>query len=339
MTKSISFFTCLLIAVLFSACDNTINLAADWKDIPVVYAILDGSQPTQYVRLEKAFLDPEKSAVVVAQIPDSLYYDPAVVSVFLVNKRTGKSAILTRFDGTNEGFPRKPGIFANQPNWLYRVATSELGTLIGGDSIRVEVKRNDTNLPEVVATTRIPDKMEVKVADKFICKPSKDNTFSWEGDANALMFNAFFIIPTRRLDNMNQVISRDTVIWQVANNVERGTAQTAKGFVTAVTVPSIGFYEALAAKLTPITNADYRLFEKPSLLVIGGGREINEFQVSAAASSGVSGAEAVPIYTNVTNGLGLVTAINQNTGAQILIESATIDSVRVHPLTKDLKLN
>lgn len=78
------------------------------------------------------------------------------------------------------------------------------------------------------------------------------------------------------------------------------------------------------------------MFDRSSVLVVGGGKEIRDFQVSAIASSGVSGAESIPTYTNVTNGLGLVSAVNRNVANSYVIKFSTVDSVKVHPLTKNL---
>jgi hypothetical protein len=334
------FFAALVASFCLAACDNTIKLAAPWKDIPVVYAIFDGSQPTQYVRLEKAFLDPEASAVTVAQIPDSLYYPESAVIVSMTNERSGKTVQLTRIDGDLAGIPRKSGIFANKPNWLYKAATSDLGGLLKGDKVRVEVRRNDSTLPTVVATTIIPDAMQITIPaqtpGELACPPSNINNFEWESDSNGVLFNTTVYIATRRLNSQNQVLSRDTVTWKVGENVERGNSSGANKFRSSTKSPAIGFYEALNKQLTPPGANEFRLFDRTRILVVGGGKEIREFQVSANAASGVSGAESIPVFTNVQNGLGLVTAINQSNVNQFQIKFSTIDSVKVHPLTKNL---
>jgi hypothetical protein len=333
------FLAALMACFFLAACDNELKLAAPWKDIPVVYAMFDGSKLTQYVRLEKAFLDPNASAVQVAQIPDSLYYPESDVSVFVKNERTGKQVQLTRFDGNLEGIPRKSGIFANQPNWLYKVATSDLGGIQKGDVLRVEVKRNDANLPAVIATTTIPDAMAITTPGantEFVSLPSLINTFEWESDSNGVLFNTTVFIASRRLNSQNVVQSLDTVKWVVGENVERGNASGTNRFRTNTKSPSIGFYEALNKGLSAPNPGEFRLFDRVRVLVVGGGKEIREFQVSSNAASGVSGAESIPVFTNVQNGLGLVTAINQSLPNAYPIKFSTVDSVKVHPLTKNL---
>ena len=86
----------LLIAFLigglftFSACDNEIDLVAEWKSIPVVYGLINVQDTAHYLRIEKAFLDPSVGAPTLAQIPDSLYYDNILVQI----ERTGATTDL-----------------------------------------------------------------------------------------------------------------------------------------------------------------------------------------------------------------------------------------------------
>jgi len=97
------FLFAILITVSCFACSNELNVAAEWKNIPVIYAFVDASQEINYFRVEKAFLDPDISGETIAQIPDSLYYGPEVL-VRLTNTRNDKSVILERVNMEDEGF-------------------------------------------------------------------------------------------------------------------------------------------------------------------------------------------------------------------------------------------
>ena len=66
-------------ALLFTACDNELELIEDWKDIPIVYAILDPADTAHYIRVEKAFVDNEISGFELAGNPDSIYYENITV--------------------------------------------------------------------------------------------------------------------------------------------------------------------------------------------------------------------------------------------------------------------
>jgi len=100
---------CSLLVFLLSACDNELNVIEDRKDIPVVYGFLTASDTAQYIRLEKAFVDPTTSALDLAKIPDSLYYDDELVTVEITDEDTDETYRLVRVDGNNEGYVRDEG--------------------------------------------------------------------------------------------------------------------------------------------------------------------------------------------------------------------------------------
>ena len=59
----------VLAAFLLTACSNDLEVAAPWKDIPVVWGMISRSDTAHYVRVEKAFLDPAVPAGTIAISP------------------------------------------------------------------------------------------------------------------------------------------------------------------------------------------------------------------------------------------------------------------------------
>ncbi len=112
-----SFFRFLLVLGLsfgMSACDNEVDINADWKEIMVVYGLLDPLDSVQYIKINKAFLNEDESAYKIAQNPDSLFLKDARVTLLHIN--SGKLIELQR---VNE-VPKDSGIFATNPNYLYK---------------------------------------------------------------------------------------------------------------------------------------------------------------------------------------------------------------------------
>ena len=72
----------LFTSSLFTSCSTDVNVIADYKEIAVVYGLLDVSQPIQYVKINKAFLG-KGDAFAMAQEPDSTNFNPADMSVIL----------------------------------------------------------------------------------------------------------------------------------------------------------------------------------------------------------------------------------------------------------------
>lgn len=68
----------LAVSAIFS-CKNEVKVNANWKEIIVVYGLLDPIDTVQFIRVEKAFLDEKTGALEIAKIADSLYLDSAEV--------------------------------------------------------------------------------------------------------------------------------------------------------------------------------------------------------------------------------------------------------------------
>lgn len=103
-----------LLVICFSlwSCNNEIKIAAPWKETIVVYGLLDPAASVNYIRIQKAFLDPEGNAFQFVQINDSIY--PTNLEVKLFVRKNG-AIIDTLFpqlvNGDNEGIKKDTGLF------------------------------------------------------------------------------------------------------------------------------------------------------------------------------------------------------------------------------------
>lgn len=90
--KKLFLFLSLLAAVLgFNACSTDVELYADYKDIPVIYGLLDASQDTNIIRINRAFSgnnDHPINANEVALIADSCNYQ-GKLKAYLLKYRKG----------------------------------------------------------------------------------------------------------------------------------------------------------------------------------------------------------------------------------------------------------
>ena len=60
----------LISLTLLTRCSNDVDINAEYKDIVIVYGLLDPNQDTTYLKINKAFLG-EDNALTMAQIKDS----------------------------------------------------------------------------------------------------------------------------------------------------------------------------------------------------------------------------------------------------------------------------
>lgn len=328
---------------LLSACSNDFDVTAPWKEIPVVYAILSPQDTAYYIRVEKAFLDPEKSSLEVAQIADSLYYPENAIAVWLERSENQQRVQLQRVDGALEGYPREAGVFAGQPNWLYKVKPGGGFALEPGKDYRLVIVRADGKA-DVTAVTTVPKDFIVLKPNLMDVIPviaftenAPGTPISCRTDINGYFFNFTFIV--RYYDkNLNGTIaSTHELVWKAATNVERDEMPSGNGlYNVSVNLPRNSFYNFLAQHMQKPGPNLYREFKNCDLIIDGGGKEIKEYLETAQANSGLTGAETFPNYTNISEGYGIFTSKSRTIAENIRIDIKTVDSMNVSSITDTL---
>ena len=100
--------------ILFNRCSNDVDINASYKDIVIVYGLLDPADDTTYLKINKAFLGDE-NALIMAQIEDSSeFVEKLVVNVWAEDNID----MVYTFD-TITIDDKDPGIFYNPYQVLY----------------------------------------------------------------------------------------------------------------------------------------------------------------------------------------------------------------------------
>lgn len=330
--KNNLFFAFLLSTLLWSACSNDFDVTAPWKDIPVVYGLLDLDADVHYIRLEKAFLDPDRSALADAQIVDSLYYDNATVQ--LIRKSNDQAFTMTRVDGndSNVGLTREVGIFAQAPNWLYRVSGSQID-LQEGEEIEISIDRGN-GLPLVTALTTIqgPMKKVAPFGNNFDFVPNFPTSISWAASEEAKIFDIKLVINYAEFprDAPDQV-EQKSLEWIWAKGI------TFDVFSNSYKIEREGieFYSVLASSLADDPNID-RIFIDMDLIVESGGTELERYINVALANTGITGSQELPSYSNMSEGMGIFSTQSTLTVKGMLLSTGTRDTLANGPITKHL---
>ncbi len=322
------------LAILFSACDNELVVTDKWKDIPVVWGIISKSDTALYIRVEKAFLDPTTSALSIAQIPDSLYYDNAVVQLKRIS--SGQVYTLQRVDGASEGYPRDTfqtsnpdsmGIFASSPNYLYKIRGNEISLAIG-EKYQFILTRND-HTDKVTAETIILPKPVLRVPSPGSLCSFKQNslfTFDWNPITDAGIFDLHAIFHyNEKTPGTNNIFQPKSFDWVVARNLTEDIYK----------VDGVEFYNAVAAHIEEDINATRR-FDSLDIVVWCAGQELGEFIKIMQANSGITATQDIPSYTNLSEGIGIFTSRNLSNYTGFGLTNATLDSLNHGSITGHL---
>lgn len=109
----------LLITGLVSSCNNDLDVIDDYKETTVVYALLNFRDTTQYVRVEKAFLG-EGNAYLMAQVSDSIYPDTSNFILSLQKVMNGAAMDSFIYFTPVTGIVKDEGLFTNYPHVVYK---------------------------------------------------------------------------------------------------------------------------------------------------------------------------------------------------------------------------
>ena len=321
------FWICASILFVIFSCDNTLDLNADWKDIPVVYGLLSASDQSQYIRIEKAFLDPATPAPDVALISDSIYYSNLEVS--LLNTDNNELYSLTEIDGAADGFPRGQGAFASMPNILYKIASSELN-ISPGQNLELQINRGEgTSL--VRATTKVIDTV-------LISQPSSRINFSYTSNFRIQWFpkstgnepsvydvGLIFRYDEEIADVPDSPVEEKSIYWLIAKNVDE----------TEILKSGKEFYIFLDNNLEANSNIR-RTFRSIEVVVDAGGEEILNYARVGQANLGITASQEIPFYTNISEGRGIFSSRNRKIKPGILLTEVAKDSLVNGTFTKDL---
>lgn len=318
-------FGLILGVVLFTSCDNELVVVDNWKDIPIVWGFLSKSDTAHYIRVEKAFLDPTTSAFTIAQIPDSLYYENATVTLRRI--ATNQTFTLTRVDGNLEGYPLEEGVFADAPNYLYKVKANQIN-LVAGEKYEFSLVRNEIVNPVTAETIILPAPvLRVPSSGTLLSfRQGVNFTFSWNDIPDAGLFDLHMRFNyTERSPTTGNVYIPQTIEWTVAQGLIESNYK----------MDGAEFYNSLNAYIADDPQAT-RQIGTVDIIVWCGGKEIEEYINVTLANTGITSTQDIPEYTNLSEGKGLFSSRNVSYNNGFGLTNTTQDSIRNGSITEHL---
>jgi len=328
----------ILAAFSLNACDNEVDLIADYKDITIVYGFMDQTQDTQWVRVQKAFLG-EGNALLFALEPDSNFYGAEQVDVIVLRRNSNNEVVdSTLLPKTAYHKPRNEGIFLSSPNFLYPYAQPV------DQNFRYElVIRNRNSGKETRGFTRITRK-------PLITNPPNSNAIiNFEQNAALPGSNPVYNFEWLKSDNV--VAYQFSLIFNYEEFPTANPAQiTLKSFTTLSSVfnpfrdePTANnirypyskrdFYNAVVANIQE-DPARSRRFRNLGIMVHGANQDFFDYYEINRPSPSI--VQKTNDFTNIDNGLGLFASRVSVGITGIRLHQNTIDSLRAGQFTNRL---
>ena len=346
----------------FAACSTKFNTAAPYKNITVIYGLLDQADTAHYIRIQKAFLDNNKSALTMAQVADSNFYANLNVKIERINSGSGigngvhDTIHLNRVDLDLEGYPKQPGVFFTSPNYAYKFK----GVLDPTYTYRIVVSNPVTGEVDSAETPIIVD----NDASVFNIGDLDDSNKKRAGldfysviinNNNVLDINGSYTAPNGfSFEGLNTPVELAELIirfnWVDSNITNQ--AKTAHyydydlGFQVPVkgifdySINNIDLFSAIKAGMGTAPANTIRLIDKCTLFAYYSTHDYHVYEnLAQTAGTGLTGSEIEPLYTNIqgANVLGLYTSKAVRSGT-IGITLRTVDSLIASPILQGTNL-
>ncbi|HUM46056.1 MAG TPA: hypothetical protein PLD84_03945 [Chitinophagales bacterium] len=323
-----------LVSTFLYSCKTDFDVTSDWEDIAIVYGLLDPTDTAQYIKINKAFLDKSVSALVIAQNPDSLYYQNITVQLQQFQNSVLKKTIdLVKVDGNLEGFVKDTGIFANSPNFLYK--TAEL--LDQNSSYHLLITESD-NGKVISAVTEIINDFAVlrpTSSQKVNFFPGDNYNGQFVSAKDGKIYGLIVRFNYREVNSADPSIFTDKYIdWEIFTNKRSNT--TAGGQTMDYDISGDGFYSFVNSQLQDDATI-YRQALDFDFMFSVGGETLDTYNQVAIAQQGLTSGNIQPEYTNVENGLGLFSSRFYKTIFNVPIDDHTIDTLACSEVTRHLR--
>lgn len=329
----IIFFAGVLLLSQYS-CKNDLDINADWKDVTVVFGLLNQNDSIHYIKVSKAFLG-EGDALSFAQVYDSLYYDDNVDVQMEEYVNGNLIKTITLRDTT--GIEKEPGIFAypNQKLYYTRAVlnpTAEYILLVTNNTTGNVAYANTSLVRGFQLTRPLPTENVFGWVPLNLSYP-----FQWKTGANGRLYE--FIIRfhygekqlSAPFDSVGKYID-----WNLGRLRSIGINQ---GADMGLSLETQRFYQFLNAfipeynGLIPAQNVERSVGRMDVIFNIASDEFTTFLDVNQPSNTIV---QEKPRYTNVENGIGLFASRTNFIKPNISLSVFTIDEIKNNPLTSNL---
>jgi hypothetical protein len=318
----------LLLPLAFS-CNNKLTVTADWKDITVVYGLLNQNDSVHYVKITKAFLG-EGNALVFAKEPDSSNY-PDKLDVRM-EEWNGQTLVKTFTFDTVTLTNKEAGdsIFYFPDQLMYRT----FGKLNQDCTYKFFIHNKATN-KDVTAKTVLVKKFGIEKPlslGSATFDTAKKNEAKWSSAVNGRRYQLlirFHYTEMTATDTTQQYA--DWIVFSGKESISLDGSETMD-----VLYPGIGFYQNLGNKI-PVKSGVSRLAGKVDFIFTVAADDLNTYMEVTAPSTSI--VQEKPSFTNITNGIGIFSARYDNTKdtpRSLPLSTVSRETLRTSVYTKDL---
>ena len=336
------------------SCSEDFDVVAPYKPFTVVYGVLDAADTSHYVRIQKAFADPNISALDLAKVPDSSYFANLAVTLQELSSNgtpTGAITTLNRVALAGEGLTKDGGQFFTTPSYAYKFTR----TLTPGSTYRLLIQNLDdghtdtaqtgivdldrASLPDLMPSPGIESRLELTPTTR----DDKDPIYRWRIVQYPPSPTVKFMDATMRFryvdvdaqGNRSSVKSFDYIF-------SRPVRQNTTTWLPNTPVDRYNnIYAAIGNSMGTAPAGTTRLIDSTADFIAAfGSPELYTFQQNQATLGGLAGDQIQYRYTNIQGKdvLGIFASRGSLIRRRIAFTAATIEELKTNPNTVNAKI-
>lgn len=304
------------LSLITFSCSTDFEVNAPYRELPIVYGLLDASDSVQYIRIMKGFQNTggQDARDIAQNIADSSYYEEGEIKAELFLGTTLANT-LERVILPEE---RSEGSFTRSPNIMYRTTKGfQLTTKVGNNPALYRLRITNLKTGTVAeAQTEIVGNFEVDTPYINPAAPNSSDKFSIDNPSVVLKRErpAFFYrikLHITYFETQNGVTETKKLHWEAISSKE-GT----KSFGEYEVIPFGNSRIMLQFLQQNIDTTRDNINTKRKMGDIqfdlsAGEKSFRDYLIINGLYSELS--QSKPVYSNVTGGLGLLTSRYQKT--------------------------
>ena len=345
--------TALAITIILGlhSCKEEFTVSAPYKEITVVAGILGRSDTAHYIRIQKAFMDENKSAITMSKEADSSFYQDLVVKLYEYDSAQTKaldSIELYRVDLNQEGYKKLDPVndqqFFTNPNYAYKFKDNQWASnhkLNPRLWYKLNIHNKKTSRTDSSEYVGIVNSDSNRTYDGFFIPDfnSAQYTLSFAKTTANARYRLFAYMPRNgrmaegyiRFNYIDKnIVTNEKIRKHVDYAFDNELTVTKGGQSFELTTLNSNIYGFLNSSIGPAPDNIERYLDSCDLFIYGAGPELYYYNtINQGQTGGLTGDNIQPNYTNFKGNdvIGVLSSRGMRSYYNVPIEKATLDSL------------
>ncbi|MCX7697183.1 MAG: hypothetical protein N2Z72_05750 [Bacteroidales bacterium] len=327
-----------IIITLLESCSTEVDITGKADHKPVIYAILDVTSPTQYIKIHRTFLA-DGNVYHYTQLYDSIFY-PYLLKVKLQSLTSGGNVLSEYYADTVHFFTSGDKFFTGQHPY-YRLKIPTFYQVVKTDTFWFNPAYSYKLVVEDTVNERIYEAIAKPLQNFEVVKPSfyqtsigflpsTSSVIEWKSTPNGRIYEVKFIFDYFEIYNMHP---QDTIAKSIEWHL--GSLQSSflnGGETMAINYNGSTFYDLLQRNI-PVVNDVKRYFGHVWLVITVGNDDFATYIRASSPSNTI--VQDKLTYTNISDALGLF-AFRLRKTLKFKLNSQTQEEILENDKTKNL---